>query len=459
MKLGEPDASGRRRPEPIKGSEFATSYDTIIAAIGQAPDTQFMTDAGITAEHGLFKVDPVTLEASLKGVFAGGDVVSGPSTVIEAVAAGKRVAESIARYVSKEDMRTDRFESTIKPLPQELLPSLKGKAKVPRAVQEYLPVAERAGSFKEVEKGLTEEAALAEAERCLNCALCSECLQCVAACEQKAVNHDMKERSVELEVGSVILAPGFEEYSAEKCGEFGFGRYTNVITTVQFERMLSASGPFDGHVIRMSDRQPAKRVAWIQCVGSRDVRCGNEYCSSVCCMVSTKQAIVAADHLPGMEATVFYMDVRAHGKDFDQYYERAKKQGVTYIKSIPSRVIQSPRTKDLRVQYFGDDNRLQEKDFDLVILSVGMEPGVSAVETAKHMGIELNQYNFCATDRLSPLSTSKPGVFVAGAFQEPKDIPETVTQASAAASMAMELLAPVRDTLVTKTVYPEERDV
>ena len=244
-----------------------------------------------------------------------------------------------------------------------------------------------------------------------------------------------------------------------KKGEYGYDRYPNVITSVQFERMLSASGPFDGHVIRRSDGHPAKRVAWIQCVGSRDTRCGNEYCSSVCCMVSTKQSMIAADHLPGLEATIFYMDIRAHGKDFDQYYERAKKQGVQYVKGIPSRIIQVPGTKDLRATFYNEADQLQEKDFDLVILSVGMEPGLSAVDTARRLGIELNEYGFCATDRFTPLNTSRPGVFVGGAFQEPKDIPETVTQASAAASMAMELLSSARNTLVTKPVYPDEHDV
>jgi heterodisulfide reductase subunit A len=269
----------------------------------------------------------------------------------------------------------------------------------------------------------------------------------------------MTEKIVELDVGSVILAPGFEEFDAARKGEYGYGRYPNVITSVQFERMLSASGPFDGHVIRRSDGQPAKRVAWIQCVGSRDTRCGNEYCSSVCCMVSTKQSMIAADHLPGLEATIFNMDIRAHGKDFDQYYERAKKQGVNYVKGIPSRIIQVPGTKDLRTTFYNEANHLQEKDFDLIILSVGMELGLSAVDTAKRLGIELNEYGFCLTDRFTPLNTSRPGVFVGGAFQEPKDIPETVTQASAAASMAMELLSSARNTLVVKPVYPDEHDI
>jgi len=242
-------------------------------------------------------------------------------------------------------MREDRFETSIKPIPQELLPTAKGKAKIKRAATPALSVTERVNNFKEVEGGLTEVAALAETERCLNCALCSECLQCVGACDQNAVDHCMKDRTIELEVGSVILTPGFTEFAAEKKGEFGFGRYPNVLTSVQFERMLSASGPFEGHVIRPSDGKPARRIAWIQCVGSRDTRCGNEYCSSVCCMVSTKQALVAADHQPGLEATVFYMDVRAYGKDFDQYYERAKTQGVSYIKSIPSACCRSPALK------------------------------------------------------------------------------------------------------------------
>ena len=221
-----------------------------------------------------------------------------------------------------------------------------------------------------------------------------------------------------------------------------------------------AAGPFEGHVIRLSDGQPAKRIAWIQCVGSRDSECGNEYCSSICCMMATKQAMVAGDHVAGLDATIFYMDIRAYGKDFDQYYERAKAQkNIHYIKSIPSRIIQLPGSKDLRLNFLDENNQIQQKDFDLVVLSVGMEPPASMEEFASRLDLKLNDFGFCRTDRLSPLSTSMPGVFVGGAFQEPKDIPETVTQASAAASMAMELLAPARNTLITKKSYPDEHDV
>jgi len=454
------DKDGRFSPAYDDNKRTELKADQVIIAIGQALDKDFTSQAGIEIERGVFKADPVTLETSIKGVFAGGDSISGPASIIQAVAAGKRAAESIDRYLKNEDMRSNRFSDTVKPLPDDLLPAVKDVEKKPRALPVNIAVEKRSGNFNEVEGGLTEEQALAECERCLNCALCSECQECVKACEQLAINHQMGERTLHLEVGSVILAPGFEEFQAERKGEYGFGRFANVLTSVQFERMLSASGPFEGNLIRRSDGKEAKKIAWIQCVGSRDSSCGNDYCSSVCCMASTKQALIASDHTPGLKASIFYMDIRAHGKDFDQYYERARNSGnISYIKSMPSRVLQVPGSKDMRLQYYNDRGQLEESDFDLIVLSVGMEPGSAARETAAKIGIELNEYGFCATDRFTPLSTSREGVFVAGAFQEPKDIPETVTQASAAASMSMELLASARNSLVTKRVYPSEHDV
>jgi len=454
------DENGRFSPAYAENERIALAADQIITAIGQTTDEEFLKHIGVGTQGRYFKADPVTLQTSLAGVFAGGDAVSGPKSVIEAVAAGKRAAESIERYLNGKDLSTARFESALRPVPEELLPSTDDVEEKPRAQAGELPVAQRAGSFQEVETGLTEEGALAEAERCLNCGLCSECKECVEACKQNAIDHAMGERTVELEVGSVVLTTGFEEFDASRKGEFGWGRYPNVVTSVQFERMLSAAGPFEGHVVRLSDRREAKKVAWIQCVGSRDAQCGNEYCSSICCMASTKQAMMAQDHTPGLEATIFYMDIRAHGKDFDQYYERAKNQnGVRYLKSMPSRIVQMPGTMNPRVRFVDETGKLREEEFDLVVLAVGLEPSRSAVESASRLGIELNEYGFCATKRSQPLSTSRPGVFVGGAFQEPKDIPETVMQASGAASMAMELLASARNTRTVKKKYPDEHDV
>ena len=451
---------GRFNPVFAEQDRKTLAADRIIVAIGQAGDEELFGHIGVETDRGRLVADPVTLETSMKGVFAGGDVVSGPAAVIDAVAAGKRAAESIGRYLRNEDRRTGRFEESIRPVADDMLPRMKDVAKAPRSQCAELAVDKRRDNFDEVELSLSEEAALAEAERCLNCALCSECNECALACVHKAIDHGMKEETVELDVGAVILAPGFDEFAAEAKGEYGFGRYANVMTSVQFERMLSAAGPFEGHVVRLSDGRPARRIAWIQCVGSRDSRCGNDYCSSVCCMATTKQAMVALDHSPDLEATIFYMDIRAHGKDFDAYYERARAHpSIHYLKAMPSRIIELPAGRDLRIRYLDGSGGMAEQEFDLVVLSVGMEPSASVVRQAGRLGVELDDYGFCRSDRLRPLETSRPGVFAAGAFQEPKDIPETVTQAGGAAAMAMELLADARGTLVTKKSYPPERDI
>ena len=454
------DDSGRFNPVYDENKRITVRADHIIIAIGQTIDSAFIDHIDARTENGCFKIDPVTYETSIKGVFAGGDTASGPASVIDAIASGKHVAESIAKYLNNEDMSSGRFEHTISPVPEEILPLTERIEKRSRAVPDELDARQRIRTFDEVEGGLTEEQALAEADRCLNCALCSECGECVEACKQNAINHLMKEQMLELDVGSVILTPGFEEYNAEQNGEFGFNRYRNVLTSVQFERMLSAAGPYRGDIIRPSDGSDAKRIAWIQCVGSRDLKCGNEYCSSVCCMATIKQVMTADDHADGLEATVFYMDIRAFGKDFDQYYERCKAMdNVRFVKSIPSRVVQMPGTNNLMLGYINEKLQYNEQEFDLVILAVGIDPKAAVTEKISQLGVGTNEFGFCRTDRLLPVATSVPGVFVAGAFQEPKDIPETVMQASAASSMAMELLAPAKNTLVTKKDYPPEHDV
>ncbi|MFH1156119.1 MAG: FAD-dependent oxidoreductase [Pseudomonadota bacterium] len=286
------------------------------------------------------------------------------------------------------------------------------------------------------------------------------CGICADECPTKAIQYDQKPRNLSLKVGAVILAPGFREFQASAKGEFGFGRIANVMTTVQFERMLSSSGPFGGKVVQVSGNREARRIAFIQCVGSRDATCGNDYCSSICCMAATKQALVAREHSPELEITIFYMDIRAHGKEFDAYYQRAREtKGINYVRAIPSRVMEIPGQGGLRLRYLGADNALANLDVDLVVLAVGLDPKPDVSPAMAALGIELNEFGFCRTDRLAPLQTSRPGVFVAGVFAEPKDIPETVTQASGAASMAMELLAGARNTLVTQRTWPEEHDV
>jgi heterodisulfide reductase subunit A len=313
---------------------------------------------------------------------------------------------------------------------------------------------------KPLEPGFTAEEAMEEAKRCLQCGGCSECMECVKACEAKAIHHELKDEHLEIEVGSIILSPGFDEFQASLKSEYGYGRFPNVVSSIEFERFLSASGPFKGQVVRPSDGNHPKKVAWIQCVGSRDPHIGRGYCSSVCCMYATKEAVIAKEHASEMEATIFFMDMRAYGKDFDKYIERAKKDyGVRYIRSRVSHLKEVPETKNLIIHYETEGGEMVSEEFDLVVLSVGLEPVRDHLEIASVFGIDLNHYGFAKTSTFHPLQTSRPGVFASGVFSGPKDVPETVAQASAAAAEASSLLSESRGTLVTEKEYVPEKNV
>lgn len=287
-----------------------------------------------------------------------------------------------------------------------------------------------------------------------------KCRVCEKVCPVKAIDFDQKDERITIEAGALIVAPGFEAFNPRLKGEYGYGRIKNVITSLEFERFLSASGPLAGEVARPSDMKHPEKIAWIQCVGSRDSSIGNDYCSSVCCMYATKEAIIAKEHDERIEPTIFYMDIRAFGKDFDSYYERAKdRYGVRYIRSMISGLYERPKSKNVIVRYINAEGKNTEEEFDMVVLSVGMVPSGDAVELCGRLGIELDKYRFCKTGTFSPLETSKEGVFVCGAFQSPKDIPETVAQASGAAAYAGGILSSARGDLVADTSYPDEREV
>lgn len=283
-----------------------------------------------------------------------------------------------------------------------------------------------------------------------------ECRQCEQACGTDAIDLDQKEEIVNLEVGSIILSPGLTEFNAKRKAEYGYGRFANVMTSIEFERVLCASGPFMGHIERASDKKTPRRIAFLQCVGSRDLTVGNPYCSSVCCMYAIKEAIVALEHEPSLAVTIFYMDMRTQGKGFEEFYERGKQQGISFVRSKVTSLKELPDTKNLIVHYAEEDGRLKEQEFDLVVLSVGLEAAGKASELAHTMGIRLNDYRFSRTELFSPIRTSREGIFVAGAFQGPKDIPETVIQSSGSVASASSLLASARGSLVEEQTYPEE---
>ena len=445
MRLGEPDESGRRRPLPIEGSEFTIETDALIAAVAQAPEISFLKpDHGLDITRwGTFVINPQTLETNRPGVFAGGDAARGPGALIQAIADGRRAALSIDRYLRGEPLLTPR---ELQPLPVVQLTDLEiaelfkpDDVNVgPRQTMPTAPVQERVRDFREVELGLTEEQARAEALRCLRCGICAECWRCVEACGIKCIDHQMVDETLEIDVGAIVVATGFDPFDPSVLQEYGYGKYENVITSMEYERLLSASGPSHGHVRRLSDQGPVKRLGFIQCVGSRDLK-HNQFCSSVCCMYATKEAILANEHDREVQSTIFYTDLRAAGKGFQKYVDRAKHEyKVNYVRA---RVAEITQDGDERPIIWYEDARSGEvgsETVDLAVLATSLMPRRGAKELADLLGIELDEYNFIVTDPFSPADTTRPGVFTCGYCRGPADIPESVGQGSGAAARAAE---------------------
>ena len=287
-----------------------------------------------------------------------------------------------------------------------------------------------------------------------------KCRACEKFCPTGAIDFSQVDQYLDLNVGAVILCPGFDEFDPSPFFNYGYKRYPNVVTSIEFERMLSASGPYQGELLRPSDKTHPSRIAWIQCIGSRDTNCNRDYCSSVCCTYAIKEAIVAQEHAPHeLEQAIFFMDMRTQGKGFDKFYERAKGERIKFVRGKVYQVEEVNGTGNLVVKHVGEDGKITTTQFDLVVLSVGLQPSTEAMKLAKRLGIQLNPYGFCYTSAFAPAETSRPGIFVCGTFSGPKDIPETVMQASEAAGNASTLLAPVRKTLTKVKEYPPERDV
>ena len=471
------DDSGGLHVEKTANSNHEIPCDTVIFSVGQRAGLAFIPDdagVGITNKSTI-AINPNTLAATKAGVFAAGDSVSGTAFVIESVESGHKVANSIMRYLRGEDLEPPPGPD----LPVVELSDQEIQDRIARGEithQDRIPLPElnlddRVSCFAEVEIGYDEESARAEAARCLACGICSECMSCVFACGKNAINHDMVAKEENLNIGAIILAPGYQTYQAELSQEYGFGRFPNVVTSLQYERMLSASGPTDGHVRRPSDLTSPRRVAFLQCVGSRDQN--HDYCSAVCCMYAAKEAIMTIEHAQAEERThpgssdvhcqVFFIDSRAYSKGYEEYYMRAQnKYGIEYTRCRISEVNQNPENQNLIIHYSSPyENQAQsvEAEFDLVVLSVGMEISESVQDLGRQLGIELDEYGFCHTTLFDPLQTSRDGLYVAGPFREPKDIPESVMEGSGAAAKAAQLLSPARHSLTAVREYPAERSV
>jgi heterodisulfide reductase subunit A len=291
-----------------------------------------------------------------------------------------------------------------------------------------------------------------------------KCRACEKICPSGAIDFDDRQKETTLAVGSVILAPGFQPYDPGKDDIYAYGTSANVVTALEFERMLSATGPYSGHLLRPSavpQQTPPRKIAWIQCVGSRDInRCENGYCSAVCCMIAVKQSVMAKDHSSTpLDCAVFYMDMRTQGKDFDRYYENASRRGIRFIRSRIHSISTANGSEDLRIRYVKEDGAATEETFDMAVLSTGLRiyPGVA--QLSKRLGIELDPYRFVQSDTFHPVATSRPGIYACGAFTGPKDIPQSVMEASAAACAATEKLAPARHSRTAIAEPPPEKDV
>jgi len=462
MTLGEPDDSGRRRPMPIPESRYEIEIDQLIPAIGQRPDFSAIENiTGLSfSPRGTIETDSITYATGREGVFAGGDLQTGPWIAIGAIAAGREAAESIVRYLDGKDMAFGRSpliteNPVYRPVPKD--EPVRAREKMPE-----LAVQERNVGFKEVELGYTEEAGKAEAGRCLNCGYCCECFQCVEACRPGAVTldtHAQQAEVIDLDVGAVVLSPGSKPFDPSRFDTYSYLNHPNVLTSMEFERILSASGPTRGHLHRLSDHTEPKKIAWLQCVGSRDMnRCDNAYCSSVCCMYAIKEAVIAKEHAGGaLDCAIFFMDMRTHGKEFEAYYNKARDHhGIRFIRSRIHTIDPVPGTGDLEINYISEQGELTSEIFSQVVLSVGLEIPREMVELARRLGISLTGQKFCQTDTFNPVAASRDGVFVCGAFQGPKDIPQSVVDAGAAAADAGEILSSARHTRTkTKEIVPE----
>jgi len=293
-------------------------------------------------------------------------------------------------------------------------------------------------------------------DACIGCGLCEN--MCIA----KAIQYDDKERETTVKVGSVILSTGSRGYDPSGLDYLGYGKYPNVVTSDGFERILSAGGPYFGHVMRPLDREEPKSIAWLQCIGSRDTnRCGNGYCSSVCCMYAVKEAMIAKEHIHGdLDCAVFNMDMRTQGKDYEKYFLRARdKEGIRFVKARVHSITEVTETGDLKLQYTDEAGGMQEETFSMVVLSVGIQIPDTSADLAKRLGVELNRYNFVDTNPFAPVTTSRPGIYTCGVFQGPKDIPGSVTEASAAACLAGTDVSESRGKDITIVEVPAEIDV
>ncbi len=452
MKLGKPDATGRPRPVPIIGSEFTIDADSVIPALGQAANLEFVKDLGLNmSARGALTVDEATLATNIEGIFAGGDVATGPATVIEAIATGKRAARSIDSYFKRESLSIEEEKAAEAPDEREIAELKKLYPAQKRGGMPEVAPLERITDFREVELGYAIDQAKEEAGRCLACGGCCDCHECEKLCQAGAIDYDMKDEIVEVEVGSIIIATGYSIFDPSVIYQYGYGKYDNVITALQFERLTCAAGPTSGE-IRLKDGRTPERVAIIHCVGSRDQN-HHEYCSRVCCMYALKDAHLIREKTGG-EVYEIYIDMRSYGEGYEEFYKRLSEEGIHFIRGKPAKVTdQSLNEEEKDKLIVVTENTLLGNilriPVDMVILCIALEPRSDAEQVARLFNISRRPDGFFQERhlKLDPVATPTSGVFVIGCCEGPKDISDTVSQALAGASEALAMIGKGRITL------------
>lgn len=438
MELAEPDESGRRKPVPVKGSKYMIDAQAVITAVGLAPETKSFAELLKLNGDETIAVHSKTLQTSVPYIFAGGDAVTGPGMIVEAVGQGRQAAFFMDLYLQGQDLEGTEYD--------DKLPAVQAEKVLARQenYRHLLPVenteTEQPGEldFAEVELPLTEEEARYSAGRCLDCSVCSECQTCVQVCPAKAIDLSMKEEKKDIEVGSVIVSTGFQLFPAKLKPQYGYGKYGNVITGMQMDRLLSPTRPYNT-ILRPLDGKVPENIAYVLCTGSRDHAVNNSLCSGVCCMYSVKQNQLIMGALPLADVTVYYIDVRAFGKGYEEFYQQAKDMGANFIKGRIARIDEKEDGNlVLRYEDINNGGKVMEAEHDLVVLSVGLLPNPDASRLFTNVQLETDEHFFVKEidEDISPAKTSIEGVFVAGAASGAKDIPDSILHAGAAAAQA-----------------------
>ncbi len=450
MRLGAPDASGRKSVEPIPGSSVMIDADVIIAAIGMTPDTSAFGGRVALEKNGRLSASKATCQTAVEHVFAAGDAVNGPTDITRAVGEGRKAAHQIDAWLNGREF--DNWDDRLPVVDKQAVLARQKAFTLSAPTPDGMELDPKPTDFHEIEAPLSETEARRASGRCIDCAVCSECNECVNACPvDGCIDLRSRDKTSEVRVGAVVVSTGFKLFPADLKPQYGYGVYKNVITAMQMDRLLAPTRPFNT-VLRPGDGKIPDRIAYILCTGSRDKQVDNPLCSRFCCMYSIKQNQLIMGALPLADVTVHYMDIRAPGKRYDEFYEQAKAMGATYVKGRVADVTEKPDgSLILKYEDIENGGAITEAEYDLVVLAVGVQPNRDAEQLFSVGELALDEWHYVdePEEDMNPGATNIPGVYVAGAASGAKDIADSIVHAGAAAAQVAAHLER------TKTALPQ----